>query len=177
MIAKKESVRLPGKNTKDFNGMPMFLWNLMKLCELFENVVFDSDCPDMCSIAKSVGAKISLRNLDLRGNDTPSVPIFISIINKFPNFNKIINLQANSPNTSLEVINNCAIELKSDSVNEVLTCYSNGEINGSVWGFSRSRLECYGDFYLHSPDALVIDDAIDIHTMDEYRQALSILGK
>jgi len=111
MIAKKESLRLPGKNMKDFNGVPMFLWNLKKLVRLFDTVVFDSDCVDMCALAAEAGAHVSLREQNLRGNDVPSVPIFSSVINRFPDFNKLISLQANSPHTSLDVINRCATKL------------------------------------------------------------------
>lgn len=173
MIAKKESLRLPGKNMRDFNGVPMFLWNLKKLVFLFDTVVFDSDCVDMCALASEAGAHISIREETLRGNDVPSVPILLSLINKFPNFNKLISLQANSPNTSLEVINRCATKLLLSDVDEVLTSYENGMINGSVWGLSRCRLENYGDFYSHSPDVLVVDESIDIHTKEEYLKALS----
>lgn len=174
MIAKKESLRLPGKNMKDFNGVPMFLWNLKKLVCLFDTVVFDSDCVDMCALAAEAGAHISLREQNLRGNDVPSVPIFSSVINRFPDLNKLISLQANSPHTSLDVINRCATKLLMDGVEEVLTRYENGEINGSVWGLSRYRLKNYGDFYSHSPDVLVIDDSIDIHTNEDYLRALSV---
>ena len=175
MIAKKESLRLPGKNMRDFNGVPMFLWNLKKLVCLFDTVVFDSDCADMCALAAETGAHTNLRDLDLRGDDVPSVPIFLSVINKFPNFYKLISLQANSPNSSAEVISRCVIELLKDDVDEVLTRYGNGKVNGSVWGLSRYRLENYGDFYSHSPDVLVIDDSIDIHTYGEYIKARSVI--
>lgn len=173
MIAKKESLRLPGKNMKDFNGVPMFLWNLKKLVCLFDTVVFDSDCVDMCALAAEAGAHISLREQNLRGNDVPSVPILLSVINKFPDFDKLISLQANSPHTSLEVIDRCSAKLLMGEVDEVLTRYENGKINGSVWGLSRYRLHNYGDFYSHSPDVLVVDDSIDIHTYDDYINALS----
>lgn len=172
MIAKRESTRLPGKNLKDFHGMPMFLWNLKKLLNIFESVVFDSDCESMCEIAREVGAFSSLRDVDLRGNNVPSVPLFQSILDKFPQFDYLVNVQANSPNTPESVISNCGDILNLPGINEVLTAYSNREINGSVWGFSRMRIETYGDYYVHAPDALVLDDSIDIHTIDEFKKAL-----
>jgi hypothetical protein len=70
------------------------------------------------------------------------------------------------------VIKNCGDIIELSGINEVLTAYSNREINGSVWGFSRMRLEDYGDYYVHAPDALVLDDSIDIHTEDDYKKAL-----
>ena len=34
------------------------------------------------------------------------------------------------------------------------------------------RIENYGDYYVHAPDALVLDDSIDIHTIDEFKKSL-----
>jgi CMP-N-acetylneuraminic acid synthetase len=173
MIAKKESTRLIGKNTKTFNGSPMFLWNLKKLVDLFGTVVFDSDCAEMCKMAREMGAKPHLRPMDLRGNDIPSVPLFKSISDEYPHFDSIVNVQANSPNTSEGVIQKCGEIIRMPGVREVLTSYSSREINGSVWCFNRSRLNDYGDYYVHYPDVLVIDDSIDIHTEEEFLKALN----
>lgn len=172
MIAKKNSTRLHGKNTKFFNGMPMFMWNLQKLVDLFENVVLDSDCDEMLKLGTELGVIGHKRKKTLLGNDIPSVPIFKSISDDYPDFSHVLNLQANSPNTSTNVIKNCANIILLNEVNEVLTNYSSGEINGSVWCFTRERLQNYGDFYKHYPNVLVHDDSIDIHTEDDFLKAL-----
>ena len=171
MIAKRESTRLPGKNLLDFNGHPMFIWNLKKLLNVFETVVFDSDCHEMRDMACALGAIPHKRKVALEGNDVPSVPIFQSIIEDAPEFQAIINLQANSPGTPVDVIKQCAQIIEIDSIHEVLTFYSSRDVNGSVWGFSRERLNNYGDYYVHYPDALVLDNSIDIHTREEFLAA------
>ena len=173
MIAKRESTRLPGKNLLEINGHPMFIWNLKKLLNVFETVVFDSDCQEMLDMACSIGATAHKRKVTLEGNDVPSVPIFKSIIEDEPGFQALINLQANSPGTPEEVIKQCAHIIALESIHEVLTFYSSRDINGSVWGFSKERLNNYGDYYVHYPDALVMDDSIDIHTKDDFLAALN----
>lgn len=171
MIAKRQSTRLPGKNLLEFNGYPMFIWNLKKLLNIFETVVFDSDCQEMCEMACAIGAIPHKRKVALEGNDVPSVPIFKSIIEDEPEFRALINLQANSPGTPEEVIRQCAHIIEINSIDEVLTFYSSRDINGSVWGFSKDRLNNYGDYYVHYPDALVLDDSIDIHTKEDFLAA------
>lgn len=173
MIAKRESTRLPDKNLLEFNGYPMFIWNLKKLINIFETVVFDSDCSQMLEMAKNIGAIPHERKEILLGNDIPSVPIFKSILDDHSSFLSIINLQANSPNTSEKVIEQCGKIINLDSINEVLTFYSSKEINGSVWGFTKERINNYGDYYVHYPDALVLDDSIDIHTKEEFLAAVN----
>lgn len=171
MIAKRESTRLPGKNLLEFNGHPMFIWNLRKLLNLFETVVFDSDCQKMLDMACAIGAIPHKRKVGLEGNDIPSVPIFKSIIEDEPSFQAVINLQANSPGTPEEVIKQCAHIIGIESIREVLTFYSSRDINGSVWGLSKERLINYGDYYVHYPDALVLDNSIDIHTEEDFLAA------
>lgn len=39
IIAKKESSRLPNKNTMDFFGKPIFVWNLEKMLKIFTEVL------------------------------------------------------------------------------------------------------------------------------------------
>ena len=126
----------------------------------------------MLDEAQKLGADPHLRSSELRGNDVPSVPIFLSIINDFPSYSHIINVQANSPNVSEQVIYNSGAIAKKLSINEILTMYSDHSINGSVWGISKKRLENYGDFYIHSPDVLLLDDSVDVHTIDEFNRAI-----
>ena len=173
MIAKRESTRLPGKNLLQFNDRPMFIWNLKKLLNIFETVVFDSDCNEMRDMARAIGAIPHERKKALLGNDIPSVPIFKSIIDDYPGFSSIVNLQANSPGTSEGVVKQCAEIICMDSIHEVLTFYSSRYINGSVWGISDERLNNYGDYYVHYPDALVLDNSIDIHTEEDFLAALN----
>lgn len=171
MLAKGESTRLAKKNTQPFHGRLLFEWNLEKLLNLGLKVVLDSDDDDILEHAHEMGAIPRKRPEELCGHDIPSVPLFLSIINGFPSAKKLVNVQANSPQVTPSVIERCVAALNMNAVNEVLTINSDLSLNGSVWGFSRSRLENYGDYYTHNPDVFILDNSIDIHTESELNKA------
>ena len=172
MIAKSDSLRLPGKNTLDFMGGPLFEWNLNKMLSTGIKVYFDSDSDELLSHSEKLGAIPHLRPNNLLGHDIPSVPIFKQLYNDFTLDNApLLNIQANSPNISIELIEKAIYILNNLSFNELLTIYPNLKINGSLWGFSTDRLFNYGDPYVHEPDILLIDESIDVHIDEEYKAA------
>jgi|TARA_B100001059_G_C17838713_1_gene590258 CMP-N-acetylneuraminic acid synthetase len=171
MIAKGSSTRLANKNTLDFCGKPLYQWNLQKLLNIFSKVVFDSDNIEMLDHAKKVGAIPHKREEKLLGDEVPSVPIFQSIIKKFPEYSFMINVQANSPTISNSTIKKIKNISTFNNVNEILTMFSDFSINGAVWGISRYRLDNYGCYYTKKPDALILDTSQDIHTQEEFDSA------
>ena len=57
-IAKGNSKRLQNKNKLNYNGKPMFLWNLEKGVSISKDYYFNSDDKDMIISAKKLGLKI-----------------------------------------------------------------------------------------------------------------------
>jgi len=175
MIAKSESTRLPGKNTLDFMGAPLFEWNLNKILSTGIKVYFDSDSEELLTKAEKLGAIPHLRPNHLLGHDIPSVPIFQQLYKDFSlDTVPLLNIQANSPNVPIELIEKSIYILNNLNFDELLTIYPNLKINGSLWGFSSNRLLNYGDPYVHKPDVLLTDESIDVHIVQEYNLAYSI---
>ncbi len=85
-------------------------------------------------------------------------------------------VQANSPLVDSQLIlwAKALIEM---GVEEVMTCHSNRSIYGSIWGLSYKRLMEYTDFYHPAPEALLVDNSIDIHTYNDYAMALQEIGQ
>lgn len=165
MIAKGASLRLPGKNTREFFGRPLYEWNLEKLLRQGIPVMFDSDDEGMLKRATVLGAVPHLRSKSLCGHDVPSVPLFQSIVNDAATVpGAILNLQANSPNCSELLVSRAVALCRHVAFAELLTVFPDRSNNGSLWGFSYERLMNYGDPYVHKPDVLLVDDAVDIHT-------------
>ena len=167
MIAKGESLRLPGKNTRAFHGRPMFLWNLEKLVRLLPGAVyFDSDDADMRSLAAEAGAHAIERPADLCGHDVPSVLLFQHMVRMLPELpDAVVNVQANSPSCRIETIQKAVSIMRHTTCDELLTVFPDGRgNNGSVWGFSIERLMNYEDPYVHDFDVMITDTATDVHT-------------
>jgi CMP-N-acetylneuraminic acid synthetase len=178
MIAKGASRRLKGKNSLLFCGRPLFEWNLEKLLKLGIPVHFDSDDEALLERARTMGAFVRNRPEELCGHDVPSVPILQDMLKGLSEKPKaILNLQANSPNCSQIVLEQCLAVARHVPFSELLTVYSDRRNNGSVWGFSFDRLMNYGDPYVHLLDVLIVDDSIDIHTIDDFKRAQQLFNK
>jgi CMP-N-acetylneuraminic acid synthetase len=173
IIAKGHSSRLPGKNTKDFNGAPLFQWNLLKLMSLFDIVVVDSDDENILKASKEMGAIPHTRHEKVIGNDIPSILIFRSILEDFSDYDGVINVQANSPNVEPELIKKAYNLISNDMSNHILTLNENMTWNGSLWCISKELIYTLKDLYNIKPDMFLIDDSVDIHTEDEFKEALN----
>jgi CMP-N-acetylneuraminic acid synthetase len=173
MIAKGNSSRLPKKNIKDFNGMPLFQWNLLKLLNLFDTVILDSDDREILALAKKIGAIPHIRNKKVLGDDVPSIPIFKSILEDYPEYEGVINVQANSPNVRPELIGKAYNMISQNYSNHLVTLNEDMTSNGSIWCIEKELMFSLKDFYNFKPDMCLIDDSVDIHTKEEFDEALN----
>jgi molybdopterin-guanine dinucleotide biosynthesis protein A len=170
ILAKKNSSRLPNKNTLDFKGKPMFLVNVEKCLKLFKHVYVSSDDLSILAQAEKAGAKPIMRNESLCG-DCPNIPVYQQALLYMPKVKGIVAVQANSPTIKEEVIKKVIKLIKKN--NEVMTCHRDGDIYGSVWAIKTHILQNYGDPYKPYPNEVVIDNSIDIHTESDYQLALT----
>lgn len=180
MLAKGTSKRLPGKNLKEFNGKPTFLWNVEKCLKLFKRVYVSSDSDEILQIAKDAGAIPIKRGEDLCG-DVPDIPVYQHAFQEMGDVFGVVAVHANNPTIRPELIERTRylIEL---GANEVMTCYpmAHGDhyhsqynkINGSIRGFSTTRLLTYKDPYKPTPEILIVDDSIEIETQESFDAAL-----
>jgi len=148
----------------------MFVENLRKCLKIFTAVYVSSDDKKILRRAEKEGAIGILRPKELCG-DTPNIPVYRHAFEYMPDAYGFVAVQANSPNVNPKIIESVAklIELGHE---EVMTCHEDESIYGSVWGMSKARLYDYKDFYNPKPEALIIDPSLDIHTLQEYNQAL-----
>jgi hypothetical protein len=57
-------------------------------------------------------------------------------------------------------------------VDEVMTCHQDLKIYGSIWAISTNRLRNYGDPYKPTPQVLIVDSSTDIHTTENFNEAI-----
>lgn len=181
MLVKEHSTRLPGKNTKDFKGKPMFIWNLEKCLEIFSEVYVSSDSRTILKLAESHGAKGILRSAELCG-DVPDIPVYQHALGRMgDHVDSIVAVHVNNPTIDQILIAQAKI-LMGLGFGEIMTCYptkshadykeQSNLINGSIRGVSRTRLQYYGDPYKPRPDALLTDNSIEIETQEDFNKAL-----
>ena len=184
MLVKEKSKRLPGKNIKDFKGLPMFVWNLRKCLTVFDDVYVTSDSYDILAMASKEGAIAIHRGEELCG-DAPDIPVFQHALSKMPkNVGGIVAVHANNPTVDRNLI---AIAKKGleMGVPEVMSCHpmtkekqknykkQGNLVNGSIRGMTRERLENYPDPYHPNPEMLLVDTSLEIETPEDFNQLVN----
>jgi CMP-N-acetylneuraminic acid synthetase len=182
MLVKSQSKRLPQKNTREFNGRPMFLWNLGKMLKIFDEVYVSSDSYEILQLASLEGAKGIHRGKDLCG-DTPDIPVFQHALKKMGEVDGIVAVHANNPNIEKNLIA-MTKKIMDMGVQEVMTCYpmtkkteykkQGNPIYGSIRGISKERLLNYKDPFHPEPEVLLVDNSLEIETIDDFNLCQSI---
>ena len=146
ILVKQKSKRLPNKNTLPFRGEPMYLCNVRKCLDIFDEVYVSSDSEEILDIVENLGAIGILRSQHLCG-ECPNIPVYHHAIGFMNPTQAIVAVQANSPTIDPKVILNVKEHIDK-GVDEVMTCHENGELYGSVWGISLKKLKEYKDIKL-----------------------------
>ena len=170
ILAKSQSKRLPNKNTLNYHGKQMFLWNMQKCIDVFGECHVSSDTDKILNLAYKNGGKVIKRGEDLCG-DVPNIPVYQHAM-KMMDCDVLVAVQACSPDLDAGLLE-MTKEIMMSGCPELMTCYSlegnthyheqNFPIYGSIWAMTRERLENYGDPYHPKPAVLLIDDSKDIH--------------
>lgn len=167
ILAKSDSKRLPNKNTLLVHGRPMFVRNLHKCKKIFGKVYVSSDSMDILKIALENGGDPILRGQELCG-DVPNIPVYKHAL-KYIDEDIVVAVQANSPTIDENLIR-MARKIMSLGCNELMTCHPNYSLYGSIWGFTRERIKNYIDPYRPTPEVLIVDNSIDVHTEKDYNE-------
>lgn len=148
----------------------MFAVNVRKCLKVFDEVFVSSDSLDVLKVARNLGAHGIRRGEDLCG-DTPNIPVYQHALTEMGDVQGIVAVQANSPTLDMKIVSDVG-ELLMMGYDEVMTCHPDYSLYGSVWAMTTKRLENYGDPYKPTPQVLIVDPSIDIHTYEDLEQAL-----
>lgn len=159
----------------------MFVWNLLKCVDIFDEVYVSSDSQSILNLARIHGAKGILRGEELCG-DCPDIPVYQHAVEHMPNVTGVVAVHANNPTVDKNLI--ATVKRITDmGVPEVMTCHPithgddyfthHNRLYGSVRGLTVEKLSNYGDPYKPAPDVLVVDDSIEIETQQDYDKCLN----
>ena len=116
--ARAGSKRLPGKNSKLFNGLPLISWTIKAAleCQLFSDVWVSTDSEELAEISRSFGAQTPfIRPASLASDTSTTEDVILHAIDFFYNQHGryppwLMVLQPTSPLRNSEHINS-ALEL------------------------------------------------------------------
>ncbi|RIY33221.1 hypothetical protein CKF54_03245 [Psittacicella hinzii] len=128
------SKRLPGKNIRELNGLPLVAHSILyaKLFpEIVSEVYISTDNEEIAEISKRFGAKIIHRPDDLSQDTTPTLPVLTDAVVQIndPSITDVILLQATNPLREKNLINSVwkiytNPELKLESLFSVTRSYA-----------------------------------------------------
>lgn len=93
--ARGGSKRIPRKNIKLFNGMPMISWSIMAALEskCFDKVIVSTDDEEIAEVARQYGAEVPfLRPPELADDNAGTMPVIAHAINYLKNSGEILDL-------------------------------------------------------------------------------------
>lgn len=132
-------------------------------------------------MAESAGAIPILRGQNLCG-DVPDIPVFQDALRCMDDADGIVAVHSNNPTVekNLIVMVKKCLEM---GAQEVMTCHpmvhtsqykeQYNKVYGSIRGMTRKRLENYDDPYKPEPDVLLVDNSIEIETLEDYNRVIN----
>lgn len=168
--ARLGSKRLPRKNIVPFLGRPMIASSIEAAlaAKSIDEVYVSTESEEISEIARSFGAKIHMRPLELAEDTVPTQMVMQEFMKAHPLVDVLVTVQANSPNIRSETIDKAVSLLIENRLWEVRSVNNKGLENGAVWVATRKAVYWNG---LSVYFGVVTDDSIDIHTMDDLHQA------
>lgn len=98
--ARGGSKRIPGKNLRLFNGVPMIAWSIRaaRRAECFEHIVVSTDDPAIAELALAEGAEVPfMRPAALADDHTGTLPVIAHALEQLPHASLACCLYATAP--------------------------------------------------------------------------------
>ena len=129
--ARGGSKRIPRKNIKLFDGLPMIAWSIQAAREskCFDQIVVSTDDPEIAEVARGYGAMVPFtRPLDLSDDYTGTIPVIAHAIRWYQNLGKEISevccIYATAPFVCPEDIKSGLAVLQSSDLDYVFSATS-----------------------------------------------------
>lgn len=168
--ARINSKRLKRKNIRLMNGKPMISYaiNACKNSKLIDDVYVSTESDVIANIAKEYGATVIKRPKELAEENVCTQDVFEHCASVVKDFGILVVVQANSPNVKTENIDKGIQKLIDNNLWEVRSISSDGLENGAIWILKRDTIFWRG---LSAHFGVVIDDAVDVHTLADFKKA------
>jgi CMP-N-acetylneuraminic acid synthetase len=148
----------------------MLVWNIKKCLGIFDKCYVSSDSDHVLDIAKKAKA-IPLKRPPKLCGDTPNMPIYQYCFSQMDLPHVVVSVQANSPTMKTGLIEVAREIMIGTGCAELMTCHKDYSFYGSIWALTANRIIHYDDPYIFTPEILLVDDSVDIHTKADFKKA------
>ncbi|MDC0449607.1 pseudaminic acid cytidylyltransferase [Pelagibacteraceae bacterium] len=130
--ARGNSKRIPQKNIKKFNGLPIIAWTLMIVVKsnIFDKIIVSTDDKNIAKIAKRYKAEVPFfRPKNLSNDHVGTRPVIIHAIKQMQSFEyrptNVCCIYPTSANISTDYLKKGLLKLKSNKFNYVFSAHKN----------------------------------------------------
>ena len=156
--ARGGSKRIPGKNIKEFNGMPIIAYSIMAAIEsnCFDRVIVSTDDDKIAKVAKDYGAEIPfIRPKELSNDYVETIPVIKHAIEWFEGNNISIKyvccLYATAPFIQSQILSKAYQQLKDSKANYCFSVTSFPfPIHRAIKIIHQNRLNMFFPEYFHA---------------------------
>lgn len=184
ILARKGSKRLPGKNSKKFNGQPLIEWTIQAAKKSrLKKVILSTDCEKCMQIGIENKIMVYTRPIELRGDDVKSADVMIRVMEDETAHKYVMLLQPTSPLRDFHDIN-CMIESFrkiEETTHRQITMASYNEAtkqpNGAMYMTRWVKLINDKDFIIDYPFMMPQEKSFDIDTIYDFNKAEKAMRK
>jgi CMP-N,N'-diacetyllegionaminic acid synthase len=172
--ARGGSKRLKNKNILPLLGKPMISYaiNACKQSKLIDAIYVSTESDKIAEIALKNGVKILKRPDELAQDNVSTQAVMQHFADCIKDFTVLCLVQANSPQVQTENIDKAIKLLIDNNLWEVRSINSTGLENGAFWIIKRETIYWKG---LSVYFGVVKDDAMDIHTTEDFKNAEKLM--
>jgi len=134
--ARKGSKRLPGKNTKDLGGIPLFMHSVnyaRENSDIIDELIITTDDPFIIEIAKNENIRVVTRPKDLATDNSTTFSALKHVLEVVENeYGHIILLQPTNPLRPKDLLKKCWLEYSRNNSNSLFTVSRNYHKLGKI---------------------------------------------
>lgn len=97
--ARGGSKRLPGKNIRLLNGVPLIVYtiNVAQKCVEIDKIIVSTDCDEIAQVALSSGVEVDRRSKELSSDDATTIDVVKEFLIRYSGYDVCVILQPTSP--------------------------------------------------------------------------------
>jgi len=171
--ARKNSKRLPGKNTRLLAGFPLFEWTISQAVATreFKRIVVTTDDNFIIKKSKNYPVNIIQRKNELCLDEVPMEKVIDDVLDKYTDCDNIMLLQVTSPLRELTDIKT-VISNYDPTINSIISYDKRTDkINGAIYYTSIDNYKKYGLYYNVKKYKMNHTNSVDIDTIDDFIKA------
>ncbi len=121
--ARGGSKRLPGKNLRLLNGIPLLVYSITaaQRCRKIDDIMVSTDSGEIAAIALEHGVEVDIRSEELSSDTASTVDVVKDLLTRVAGYDVCVILQPTSPLRDVEDINGSLVRFEEKSADSIIS--------------------------------------------------------